>query len=45
MSQALPEVRQYLGPLPTFQQASALVLNLQDALDRSLEYGFAVMAQ
>ena len=32
-----PEVRQYLGPLLTFEQASAWALNYQDDLDR---YGF-----
>jgi RimJ/RimL family protein N-acetyltransferase len=36
-----PEVRQYLGPLLTFEQASAWVLNLQDDLDR---YGFGFWA-
>jgi RimJ/RimL family protein N-acetyltransferase len=34
-----PEVRQYLGPLLTFEQASAQVLNFQDDLDR-YGYGF-----
>src|SRR5262245_30747563 len=29
-----PEVRRYLGPLLTFEQASAWVLNYQDDLDR-----------
>ncbi len=29
-----PEVRRYLGPLLTFEQASAWVLNFQDGLDR-----------
>ena len=36
-----PEVRQYLGPLLTFEQASAWVLNFQDDLDR---YGFGFWA-
>ena len=36
-----PEVRQYLGPLLTFEQASAWVLNFQDNLDR---YGFGFWA-
>ena len=36
-----PEVRRYLGPLLTFEQASAWVLNLQDDLDR---YGFGFWA-
>jgi RimJ/RimL family protein N-acetyltransferase len=36
-----PEVRRYLGPLLTFEQASALVLNFQDDLDR---YGFGFWA-
>lgn len=36
-----PEVRQYLGPLLTFEQASAWVLNYQDDLDR---YGFGCWA-
>jgi len=34
-----PEVRRYLGPLLTFEQASAWVLNYQDDLDRH-GYGF-----
>jgi len=34
-----PEVRQYLGPLLTFEQASAWVLHFQDDLDRR-GYGF-----
>ena len=29
-----PEVRKYLGPLLTVEQASAWVLNFQDDLDR-----------
>jgi RimJ/RimL family protein N-acetyltransferase len=36
-----PEVRRYLGPLLTFEQASAWVLNFQDELDR---YGFGFWA-
>jgi RimJ/RimL family protein N-acetyltransferase len=36
-----PEVRKYLGPLLTFEQASAWVLNFQDDLDR---YGFGFWA-
>jgi RimJ/RimL family protein N-acetyltransferase len=36
-----PEVRRYLGPLLTFEQASAWVLNLRDDLDR---YGFGFWA-
>jgi RimJ/RimL family protein N-acetyltransferase len=36
-----PEVRQYLGPLLTFEQASAWVLTFQDDLDR---YGFGFWA-
>jgi len=32
-----PQVRQYLDPLLTFEQASASVLNFQDNLDR---FGF-----
>jgi RimJ/RimL family protein N-acetyltransferase len=36
-----PEVRRYLGPLLTFEQASAWMLNLQDDLDR---YGFGFWA-
>jgi RimJ/RimL family protein N-acetyltransferase len=36
-----PEVRQYVGPLLTFEQASAWALNLQDDLDR---YGFGFWA-
>src|ERR1700738_2466344 len=36
-----PEVRRYLGPLLTFEQASAWVLNYQDDLDR---YGFGFWA-
>jgi RimJ/RimL family protein N-acetyltransferase len=36
-----PEVRQYLGPLLTFEQAAASVLNFQDSLDR---YGFGFWA-
>ena len=35
------EVRRYLGPLLTFEQASAWVLNFQDELDR---YGFGFWA-
>src|SRR5260370_19373796 len=38
---AEPEVRQYLGPLLTFEQASAWVLTFQDDLDR---YGFGFWA-
>ncbi|MEY9966969.1 RimJ/RimL family protein N-acetyltransferase [Streptacidiphilus sp. MAP12-16] len=34
-----PQVRQYLGPLLTFEQASAWVLNFQDDLDRN-GFGF-----
>jgi RimJ/RimL family protein N-acetyltransferase len=34
-----PEVRQFLGPVLTFQQSSAWVLNFQDDLDR-YGYGF-----
>jgi RimJ/RimL family protein N-acetyltransferase len=36
-----PEVRQYRGPLLTFEQASAWVLNFQDDLD---QYGFGFWA-
>jgi RimJ/RimL family protein N-acetyltransferase len=36
-----PVVRQYLGPLLTFEQACASVLNFQDNLDR---YGFGFWA-
>ena len=36
-----PEVRRYLGPLQTFEQAEAWVLNFQDDLDR---YGFGFWA-
>jgi RimJ/RimL family protein N-acetyltransferase len=36
-----PEVRQYLGPPLTFEQASAWVLTFQDDLDR---YGFGFWA-
>ena len=36
-----PEVRRYLGPLLTFEQASAWALNYQDDLDR---YGFGFWA-
>jgi len=36
-----PEVRRYLGPLLTFEQASAWALNYQDDLDR---YGFGCWA-
>jgi RimJ/RimL family protein N-acetyltransferase len=36
-----PEVRRYLGPLLTLEQASAWVLNFQDDLDR---YGFGFWA-
>ena len=36
-----PEVRRYLGPLLTFEQASAWVLSFQDDLDR---YGFGFWA-
>ena len=36
-----PEVRRYLGPPLTFEQASARVLNYQDDLDR---YGFGFWA-
>lgn len=36
-----PEVRRYLGPLLTFEQAAAWVLNFQDDLDR---YGFGFWA-
>src|SRR5258707_14111240 len=36
-----PEVRKFLGPLLTVEQASALVLNFQDDLDR---YGFGFWA-
>ena len=36
-----PEVRRYVGPLLTFEQASAWVLNFQDDLDR---YGFGFCA-
>jgi len=36
-----PEVRRYLGPVLTFEQASAWVLNFQDDLDR---YGFGFWA-
>jgi RimJ/RimL family protein N-acetyltransferase len=36
-----PQVRQYLGPLLTFEQASAWVLDFQDDLDR---YGFGFWA-
>jgi RimJ/RimL family protein N-acetyltransferase len=35
-----PEVRRYVGPLLTFEQAGAWVLNYQDDLDR---YGFGTM--
>jgi RimJ/RimL family protein N-acetyltransferase len=35
-----PEVRRYVGPLLTFEQAAAWVLNYQDDLDR---YGFGTM--
>jgi RimJ/RimL family protein N-acetyltransferase len=34
-----PEVRQYLGPLLTVEQASAWILNFQDDLDRN-GFGF-----
>ena len=34
-----PEVRRYLGPPLTFEQAAAWVLNYQDKLDR-YGYGF-----
>jgi RimJ/RimL family protein N-acetyltransferase len=34
-----PQVRQYLGPVLTFEQASAWVLNFQDDLDRD-GFGF-----
>jgi RimJ/RimL family protein N-acetyltransferase len=36
-----PEVRRYLGPLLTFEQSCASVLNFQDKLDR---YGFGLWA-
>ncbi|MGH3274279.1 MAG: GNAT family N-acetyltransferase [Streptosporangiaceae bacterium] len=36
-----PEIRQYLGPPLTYEQASAWVLNFQDDLDR---YGFGFWA-
>ena len=36
-----PEVRRYLGPLLTFEQAAAWALNFQDDLDR---YGFGFWA-
>ena len=36
-----PEVRQYVGPLLTFEQAAAWALNFQDDLDR---YGFGFWA-
>ena len=36
-----PEVRRYLGPLLTFEQSAASVLNFQDNLDR---YGFGFWA-
>ena len=36
-----PEVRRYLGPLLTFEQAEAWMLNFQDDLDR---YGFGFWA-
>jgi len=36
-----PEVRRYVGPLLTFEQAAAWVLNYQDDLDR---YGFGFWA-
>ena len=36
-----PEVREYVGPLLTFEQAEAWVLNYQDDLDR---YGFGLWA-
>jgi RimJ/RimL family protein N-acetyltransferase len=36
-----PEVRQYVGPLLTFEQAAAWVLNFQDDLDR---HGFGFWA-
>ena len=36
-----PEVRQYLGPLLTFEQSAAWVLTFQDDLDR---YGFGFWA-
>ncbi len=36
-----PQVRQYLGPLLTFEQSSAWVLTFQDNLDR---YGFGFWA-
>ena len=36
-----PEVRKYLGPLLTFEQAAAWVLDFQDDLDR---YGFGFWA-
>jgi RimJ/RimL family protein N-acetyltransferase len=36
-----PQVRRYLGPLLTFEQATAWVLNFQDDLDR---YGFGFWA-
>jgi RimJ/RimL family protein N-acetyltransferase len=36
-----PEVRRYLGPLLTFEQAAAWVLNFQDDLDR---HGFGFWA-
>ena len=37
-----PEVRRYLGPLLTFEQAEAWALNFQDDLDR---YGFGFWAR
>ena len=36
-----PEVRRYVGPLLTFEQAAAWALNCQDDLDR---YGFGFWA-
>ena len=36
-----PEVRRYVGPLLTFEQAAAWVMNYQDDLDR---YGFGFWA-
>jgi RimJ/RimL family protein N-acetyltransferase len=36
-----PEVRRYVGPLLTFEQAAAWALNYQDDLDR---YGFGFWA-
>src|SRR5690349_11733240 len=38
-----PGVRRYLGPLQTFEQASAWVLNFQDDLDRH-GFGFWALA-